>query len=159
MKIKSYTAAILLVYVCLFSLIGLPTRALAASAENCAASSPGILSFPTWYKYLKPAYVDPDGSGPRPAECKLSLPLNRDNKPDISLAIGPVLLAVFEIILRIGSMVAIGFVIFGGFQYILSQGEPERTKGARSTIINALIGLVITVFATAIVNVIARNIA
>lgn len=54
-------------------------------------------------------------------------------------------------------MVAVGFIIFGGFQYMLSQGEPERTKGARSTILNALIGLAISLSAVAIVNLIGRN--
>ena len=67
-------------------------------------------------------------------------------------------MAGFEIILRIGSVVAIGFVIFGGFQYIISQGEPERIKNSRTTIINAIVGLVVTIFASAIVSLIGNAI-
>jgi len=40
---------------------------------------------------------------------------------------------------------------------VLSRGEPENTKAARGTIVNALIGLVIAASATAIVNLIAGN--
>lgn len=114
-----------------------------------AACNPGaggdLLGLPTWYKYL-----DGNTSG-----AKCTPVIDFTNHPE---DIGKILLAVFEIVLRIGSLAAIGFVIFGGVQYILSQGEPEQTKGARSTIVNALIGLVITIFATAIVNVIGRSI-
>lgn len=125
------------------SLVAYPTAVQAATAENCTQASGGLLSFPTWYKYLDPQFVD--------NECQISFVFPDD--------IGAVLLAVFEIVLRVASMISIGFVIYGGFRYILSQGDPESTKGARQTIINALIGLVVTIFAAAIVNVIARNLA
>src|SRR5690606_14894388 len=99
--------------------VALPHAALAAQNASCAKQASGFLGFPTWYKYLDFT----EGS----ADCDIDYNFETD--------IAKVLLAVFEIILRIGSMVAVGFVIYGGFQYILSQGEPERLKGARTTII------------------------
>jgi hypothetical protein len=80
--------------------------------------------------------------------------------PIISIpeSIIPILMAIFEILLYIGGVVAVVFVIYGGIQYIISQGEPDRIRGARTTIINALVGLVIVILSTAIVNLIARNI-
>lgn len=116
---------------------------LAATACKLAPGAGGnILGIPTWYKYL-----DGEIAG---GKCSPVFAFPGD--------IGAILLAVFEIILRVGGLVAVGFIIYGGFQFILAQGEPDRIKGARSTIINALIGLIITILATAVVNLVANNI-
>lgn len=124
-------------------MLQIATSLLTNLAAACTPGSGGnILGFPTWYKYLEGETVA--------GKCSVVM-----NFPD---DIGAILLAVFEIILRLGAVVAVGFVIYAGFQLILAQGDSERVKGARSTIINAMIGLVITIFATAIVNLIARNI-
>lgn len=134
----------------------LTSTANAVTAEACGRSSNNVLGFPTWYKYLNPTFVPASGS--TPAECKLAIPKNAAGETDFMQAAGPILLAVFEIILRISGILAIIFVIWGGIQYQLSQGEPERINKARSVIINALIGLAISISATAIVNLVARNI-
>lgn len=104
-------------------------------AAGCAAK--GIQIIPPWYKYLE--LSEDVGGG-----CSVVSTFPDD--------IGKVLLALLEIILRVGAMVAVGFVIYGGFQYMLSQGEPDRIKNARTTIVNAVIGLVISTLATVIVN-------
>ncbi len=129
----------------------LPAYAHAATAENCGKQSGNFLNFPTWYKYLNPVFQD--------GKCKVSFPKDSNGDESIIMAAGPILLAVFEIILRIGGLAAVGFIIFGGYQYLLSQGEPEGTKGAKSTILNAIIGLAIMMSAVAIVNLIGRNIS
>lgn len=49
---------------------------------------------------------------------------------------------------------AIIFVIFGGYKYIMSTGDPGKTKEAKTIITNALIGLIIALLATVIVNTI-----
>jgi hypothetical protein len=124
--------------------VALPAGAsAAANTSNCNENAGGFLGFPTWYKYLNPRV---DGT-----ECKIDFNIPQD--------VGKVAVALFEIVLRVAGLVAIGFVIYGGFQYIISQGEPDKIKGARTTIMNALIGLVIAISATAITNVIARGIA
>lgn len=142
----------LMVAISLFtaSSVLLPSVANAAPRENCAAESKTFLGLPTWYKYLSP-----NGSS---GDCKLTLPLDSNKEESVVLAIPRILLAVFEIILRIAGLAAVGFIIFGGFQYLISQGEPDKTKGAKSTILNAVIGLVITISATVIVNLIGNNI-
>lgn len=113
----------------------------AASAANCSGESSSFLDFPTWYKYLPHSFED--------GECKLDVEFPQDA--------GKIILALVEIMLRVGGLVSVAFVIYGGFRYILSNGEPESAKGARVTIINALIGLGIAVSATAIVNLIGNN--
>lgn len=63
-----------------------------------------------------------------------------------------ILLAVLDDLLVIAGVVAVVFVIYGGIQFILGQGEPERIKKAQGTILNALIGMVIAIIAAALVN-------
>lgn len=104
-----------------------------------------IFGFPTWYKYLSGT----EQSG----VCTANVQIQGLN--DIWLIVA----AVIEILLRIAALAAIGFVIAGGFQYVTSQGEPEKTNHARSTIINALVGLVIAIMAATIVNFIAGSIS
>lgn len=139
-----------------FFVLGLtltPASALAASKDHCEDPSPiSFLSIPTWYKYLDPKFDDAT------QECKFTKPVDANGNLIITQAIGPILLAVTEILLRVGTYLAIGVIVWGGIQYQISQGEPERTKNARSMIINAVVGLVIAIFATAIVNLVGRNV-
>ncbi len=95
-----------------------------------------------WYRYL-PGQTDAFG------KCVATL---RDWN-DLWL-IG---LAIMDSLLKVAGMVAIGFVIFGGFQYMTSSGEPDKTKKAKDTILNALIGLVIAILATALVSFIGAR--
>jgi uncharacterized membrane protein (DUF373 family) len=67
-------------------------------------------------------------------------------------------LAILDILLYVAGMVAVVFVIYGGVKYILSQGNPENTKKAWGTILNSLIGLVIAILSTTIVNFIGQSI-
>ena len=113
-----------------------------ATAANCGKTVGGFLGFPTWYEYLSPQVVG--------GECKIQFTNFVTDTPKI-------LLAVFDIILRAGGLLAVGFIIYGGIQYIISQGEPDKIKGARTTIINAMVGLVITMSAVVIVNLIGKN--
>lgn len=121
-----------------FSMVG---RAAAATAAFCSGTSPSFLSFPTWYKYLNPRFEG--------GECVIDVKFPED--------IAKVVLAVVEILLRLGGLVAVGFVVYGGFRYITSQGEPENTKSARQTIQNAIIGVAIATIATVAVAFVGRS--
>lgn len=67
-------------------------------------------------------------------------------------------LALVDDLLRIAGFVAIGFVIYGGILYVTSQGSPDQTGKAQATIINALLGLVLAILATAFVSFIGNRI-
>lgn len=58
-----------------------------------------------------------------------------------------VLAGITDALLRIAAIVSIIFFIFGAFKMITSQGTPEGIKSARSTMVNALVGLFISIFA------------
>lgn len=104
----------------------------------------GFLGLPTWYEYL---------SGTTDSVTHLCTP-QISGLMDIWLIVA----AVIDILLRIAALVAVAFVIYGGFSYITSQGEPDKTSQARGTIISALVGLVIAVMAAVIVGFIATSI-
>lgn len=95
-----------------------------------------FLGFPKWYKYL-------DGTTTANGLCSPRL----TGLSDIYLIVA----AVIEVLLRISALLAVAYIIFGGIEYIMSQGEPEKTTKARKTITNALIGLFISIFAAATV--------
>jgi hypothetical protein len=67
-------------------------------------------------------------------------------------------LAITDSLLKIAGMVAVGYVIYGGVKYVVSSGEPDKTKQARETIINALIGLVIAIIASSVVSFIGSRV-
>jgi hypothetical protein len=61
-------------------------------------------------------------------------------------------LAVVEILLRVAVILAIIYVMIGGMKYVNSRGNPDKTESAKKTVVDALIGLVIAVAATAVVS-------
>jgi len=120
-------------------------RVMAVTSCNPKGSFFGL---PTWYKYLPGEQIDNNLTGiPGAKTCSVVI----TRLSDVWL-IGA---AILELLLRLAALVAIGFVVWGGIQYILSQAEPQRTKAARETIINALIGLVIAVAASTIIAFVA----
>lgn len=115
------------------------------SDAPCTPKS-SFFGLPTWYKYLQSEQV---GTVPR---CTPIIDIF--NNPE---QIGAIALALVELLLMVGGLAAVAFVIYGGFRYLTSQGEPENTRAARQTIINALIGLFIVILATTIVRFIGSK--
>jgi len=56
----------------------------------------------------------------------------------------------------IAGVVAVLFIIIGGFRYVTSQGNSDAVRTAREMIIYSLVGLVIVIMAFAIVQVVIR---
>jgi TRAP-type C4-dicarboxylate transport system permease small subunit len=59
---------------------------------------------------------------------------------------------VINVLLGLIGVVAVIMLIIGGFRYVLSQGDEKATKGAKDTILFAIIGIVVAILAFAIVN-------
>jgi len=137
-------------------MLATPLQAGAASAAEVRPCDPTLsdkgqfLGIPHWYEYLKSGkqlYVNGIADGP----CTPQL-IETDGGGVTLLDFWLIALAVIGILLRLTGIIALFMVIYGGFKYITSQGNPDATKGARETIINAFIGIVITIIAAASVN-------
>jgi hypothetical protein len=66
-------------------------------------------------------------------------------------AVNSVLVKAVDLAAVIAGVVATIFVIVGGFLYITSAGDPAKAEKARSTIIYALVGLLVAAVARGIV--------
>jgi len=105
--------------------------------------------FPTWYKYLETADIT-DKAGV--TTCKIMIDFS--NNPNQFWLIG---LGIVDILLRVAGLVAVAFVVYGGFMYMTSQGEPDKTSKAKNTLLNSLIGLTIAIMATVIVSFVGSS--
>lgn len=108
-----------------------------------------LLTIPTWYRGLT-TYVP--AVSPKSDQCNIKSP---NDVGGISNFIWRIALNIIEIVLQLIGYIAVGFVIFGGYRYMISAGSPDGMVKARKTITNALIGLVISLFSVAIVNLVA----
>lgn len=64
---------------------------------------------------------------------------------------GPVA-KILTLVWIISAALSLLFVVIGGFKYTTSNGDPNQIASAKNTILYAVIGLVITIFAFTIVN-------
>ena len=112
------------------------------TSQGCQSGSSNFLSFPTWYEYLP---RNSTTTGCQPALTSIS---------DVWLIVA----AVIDILLRIGAIIAVGMVIYGGIMYTVSSGSSENVNKAKTIIINSMIGLAISIMATAVITFIAGSI-
>ncbi|TSC71941.1 MAG: conserved membrane protein of unknown function [Parcubacteria group bacterium Gr01-1014_38] len=62
------------------------------------------------------------------------------------------ILNIVNVALLLAAVVALVFLVYGGFRYISSRGEERDVEAAKNTITYAVIGLVLIGIAAAIVN-------
>jgi len=70
-----------------------------------------------------------------------------------------IILAIIDDLLIVAGIAAVVFVMYAGIKYITSQGNPDETSKALSTLIYALIGLAIAVIAIPTVSYIGNKYA
>lgn len=109
-------------------------------AVNCEGR---LLTFPAWYNGL----AEPAGN-----TCQMKSP---EKAGGISNYIWTIALNIVDMILQLVGYISVGFIIFGGYKYMISAGSPDGMVKARKTITNAIIGLVLSIFSVAIVNLVA----
>lgn len=126
------------------------------AGRECKSS---FLGFPAWY----------DGLPRKEGTCNVAMSEKTETNEqgqveevtdESSLQNFVLLIAlnVIEIGLRLVGYAAVGFIIYGGFKYLTSAGSADRVTAGRKIILNAVIGLVISFFSVAIVNLVAGNI-
>lgn len=113
-----------------------------ANAAACGSGTDSsFLSFPTWHRNLqcKGSSVDLESKG-------------------IGPSVVIILLNIVDMALRLVGMVAVAFVIWGGFQYIIARGEPGNIAKAKLTLAHAIAGLIVGIASSAIVGFISGSI-
>ena len=69
------------------------------------------------------------------------------------------IITVINILLGIAFLVAVLFLIIGGFRYIFSAGNEEAAEKGRHTVVNALIGIAIIILSYVIVQIVSRTVS
>jgi len=63
-----------------------------------------------------------------------------------------VIARIINIAMMAAGLVAVIFLIIGGFRYVTSGGNAEAIEGAKATILNAIIGLIVIFISFLLVN-------
>lgn len=104
-----------------------------------AGCSTTLLTFPAWYRGLVNDKCD----------------IRSPSEVGLSVFIWTIVLNIIEVMLQLVGYIAVGFIIAGGFKYMTSAGAPDGMTKAKNTILNAVIGLAISMASVGIVNVVA----
>ncbi len=70
-----------------------------------------------------------------------------------------IVLNILAILFQLAGYITVGFLIYGGYQYVLARGSSSGLEKAKKTIQNAVIGLVIVIMATFAVNTVVNLLA
>jgi hypothetical protein len=103
------------------------------AAKECDRS---FLGFPTWYRDLTDD------------QCNIKAPASNG----LSTFIWHIVLNIIEIVLMAVGYIALFFIMYGGFTCLTSVGEPADIVKARKTILNAIIGLIISFAAVSLIS-------
>ena len=142
-KLLNYLGSACQLLVCVVSLALLLTAAMPAiglspnvNAAACGGDTDAdFLGLPPWHRGLTCDGDVVDLSAEPIGETVVIIALN-----------------IVDMALRLLSLVAIGFIIFGGFQYMIARGEPGGVAKGKATVTHAVIGLIIGIASSAIVG-------
>lgn len=74
---------------------------------------------------------------------------NKDKGED---QVNGIIKTIVEVLLTAVGAISIIMIVIGGILFALSSGDAQKAAKARSTILYAVVGLIVSVFASAIVN-------
>ena len=106
---------------------------------KCAGN---FLTFPAWHEGLTEA------------DCTVKDP---ETAGGLDKFIWKIALNVLNTLIQLVAYVSAGFILYGGFTYLTSGGSSDKVTAGRKMIQNALIGLVISLFAVFAVSYVAGN--
>ena len=114
-----------------------------------------FLGLKAWYDGLLKSKTPVNG------ECQIMSPeqyaskKHVDEQTGMRMYVWTIVMNVISMIFGIAGYLAIGFVMWGGFQYILAQGDVNKTIRARKTVVNSIIGLALVMTASIISGMVA----
>ena len=69
---------------------------------------------------------------------------------------GGLITSVVQLLLFFAGSIAVIFLIWGGFSYIMSRGNDEATEKAKKTIESSVIGLIVIILSFALVYIVSN---
>lgn len=119
-----------------------------AQAGQCSGGA-AIVAIPPWYDNLC------GSDGKTLQSPKEFANTGGEDKTGIGKYLTIIAMNIVTILLYVTGYVSLAFIIWGGFKYIISGDSSNGTSAAKTTILNAIIGLIISIMAIAIVKFIA----
>lgn len=135
-KVLATLCSILMVFGFVSVMTPTPVAAAPIEENKQECGAPVFLGFRPWYASV----CDNDG---------VKQPTNEDET--IAFVWTIVLNILYDLFLAVGYL-ALAMVVYGGFLYIMAQGDPAKAMKGQKTLTTAVIGTVITMVATVIVN-------
>lgn len=132
-RLVTYIVAAALICASLF-----PATAFAAKCSN----DKSILLFPAWFHGLS---------------CQ-TIGGTESVQIDSVTKIWVIVMNIVQWLIIAGGYVALYFILWSGFKYIIASGDPQKITAAKNTITNAVIGLIIVLASVAIVRTIQASI-
>lgn len=101
-----------------------------------------FLGFVPWYRGL---------TEEKSGRCEIIKPEGGDGLTTMIISI---VLNILADLTMAGGLIAVGFVIYGGYLYIMASGDPGKVAKGKKTLVSAIVGLAITLSANVIMNLI-----
>lgn len=115
----------------------------------------GLISF-------SPALVLADCTNPQTAQeqiqCGAQDASGNSGTQNAPKTLGDTITSIINLLSAAVGIIAVIMIIIGGLKYVTSAGNPEAAKSARSTILYAVIGLVIVALAQVIVHFVLNKV-
>lgn len=74
----------------------------------------------------------------------------------VNVGVNELIAFVINAIIVIGIVLSLVFLLYGGVRWILSGGDKAKVDAARSTIVAAIVGLIIVILAYVIINAVLQ---
>ena len=111
-------------------------NAMASGTTSCPGTS--FLGLRSWYYGLTNSNCQIDSDAFKGDEMKTS--------------IWTIVLNIMYDLMVVVGILAVGFIIYGGYMYMTAGGDPGRAAKAQKSLYSAIIGLIISLLATTITN-------
>lgn len=135
-KILGFLMAVVVASMGAVTVMSMPAAAAPASHnKNCGVN--GFLGLRPWYYGL----CNENNEVKDPA-----------NENELKSFVWTIILNILVDLLLIVGYASMIFIIYGGYQFITSQGDPAKTASGKKTLTSAVIGAVIALSASVIVN-------
>jgi len=133
--------------------IAAPTFA-AVDISNCKDKFPNLTSSDKSSKEFPVKCANTGLYGKSTKDCAEAATLSGSSNPceDADNDLNSIVRTIIDTLIFVIGMVAVVMIILGGISYATSQGDPNKVKKGKDTILYGIIGLVISLLAFAIVH-------